>query len=150
MQALVSSGFSVFQTGEHKSLCAIAFGHFVSQGVKSSGKVVYVTATVPYLLLTILLVRGLLLPGALDGIRFYVTPDFNKLQEFQVGLSSCYFLKCFPSDDDLAVELTFVLLQVWGEACLQIFYSLGPAWGGLITFASYNKFHNNCMRFGVS
>jgi len=39
------------------------------KGVKSSGKVVWITATMPYVLLTILLVRGLLLPGAMTGIE---------------------------------------------------------------------------------
>ncbi|PVD20756.1 hypothetical protein C0Q70_18917 [Pomacea canaliculata] len=39
--------------------------------------------------------------------------------------------------------------KVWIEACLQVFYSLGPAWGGLITMASFNKFHNNCFRDAV-
>ena len=54
------------------------------KGIKSSGKVVYVTATAPYIFLTLLLIRGALLPGAADGILFYVRPDFNRLLEFKV------------------------------------------------------------------
>jgi solute carrier family 6 noradrenalin transporter-like protein 2 len=45
---------------------------FVLQGVKSSGKVVWLTATMPYVVLTILLMRGLMLDGAASGIHFYL------------------------------------------------------------------------------
>ncbi|XP_014677035.1 PREDICTED: sodium- and chloride-dependent glycine transporter 1-like [Priapulus caudatus] len=38
------------------------------------------------------------------------------------------------------------IFQVWGDAAVQIFFALSPAWGGLITLASYNKFHNNCYK----
>lgn len=39
-----------------------------------SFKAVYVTATFPYLVLTIFLVRGLTLPGATDGLQYLFTP----------------------------------------------------------------------------
>ncbi|ELW64326.1 Sodium-dependent proline transporter [Tupaia chinensis] len=90
----------------------------ILKGVKSSGKVVYFTATFPYLILLMLLVRGVTLPGAWKGIQFYLTPQFHHL------LSS----------------------KVWIEAALQIFYSLGVGFGGLLTFASYNTFHQNIYR----
>ncbi|XP_062616935.1 sodium- and chloride-dependent glycine transporter 2-like [Saccostrea cucullata] len=54
------------------------------KGVKSLGKVVYVTATLPYLLLTVILIKGLTLPGATDGILFYIKPDFKKLANVQL------------------------------------------------------------------
>ena len=31
----------------------------------------------PYILLLILLVRGLMLPGALDGLHYYLVPQFE-------------------------------------------------------------------------
>lgn len=91
------------------------------KGIKSVGKVVYVTALLPYVLLTVFLVKGLTLPGAVDGILFYIKPDFARLLNG----------------------------QVWMQAAVQVFYSLGPAWGGLITMASYNKFNNNCLRDAI-
>ena len=49
-----------------------------------SNQVVYVTAVLPYILLVILFIRGLTLPGAGDGIMFYLNPDFNRLLDSQV------------------------------------------------------------------
>ena len=47
-------------------------------------QVVYVTATMPYLFLTIILVRGLTLDGSLDGVLYFVRPDFQKLAKYEV------------------------------------------------------------------
>ena len=84
-------------------------------------QVSYFTALFPYVVLTILLIRGLLLPGSLKGILYYVNPDFKHLKN--------------P--------------VVWVEAATQIFFSLSVCNGNLITMSSYNKFKNNCLRWLV-
>ena len=63
-------------------------------------QVVYFTATAPYVLLLILLIRGLTLPGALKGIMFYVTPVWSKLLDGQViflGIPPIYSIKRRPA-----------------------------------------------------
>uniref|UniRef100_A0A673XM92 Transporter n=1 Tax=Salmo trutta TaxID=8032 RepID=A0A673XM92_SALTR len=90
----------------------------VWKGVKSTGKVVYFTATFPYLMLVVLLVRGLTLPGAIDGIKFYLYPDPARLTD--------------P--------------QVWMDAGTQIFYSYAICIGCLTALGSYNKYDNNCYK----
>ncbi|KAJ1203926.1 hypothetical protein NDU88_007707 [Pleurodeles waltl] len=91
------------------------------KGVKTSGKVVWITATMPYFVLTALLVRGVTLPGAIDGIKAYLSVDFYRLCE----------------------------ASVWIDAATQICFSLGIGFGVLIAFSSYNKFSNNCYRDAI-
>ena len=88
------------------------------RGIRSTGKVVWVTSTLPYLLLLILLIQTVQLEGAMEGIRYYLTPQWDRLLD--------------P--------------MVWGDAAQQIFYSLGLAFGSLMTMASYNRFRNNIAR----
>lgn len=42
---------------------------------------VWVTATMPYLVLFILLIRGCMLDGAWLGIKYYITPVWGRLAE---------------------------------------------------------------------
>jgi len=96
----------------------VFIGFSIIKGVKSSGKTMYVTATLPYAVLTLLLVKGLTLPGAGQGILFFIKPEMGKIFE--------------PS--------------IWKDAVTQIFYSLSVSWGGLLTLSSYNPFRNNVYR----
>lgn len=51
-------------------------------------QVVYFTAVFPYFILLALLINNVQLPGATDGILYFVTPVWDKLFEVKVRLSS--------------------------------------------------------------
>ncbi len=48
-------------------------------------QVVYITATFPFVMLIVLLIRGVTLPGAAAGIKFYLYPDLARLKDPEVG-----------------------------------------------------------------
>lgn len=52
--------------------------------VYSMLQVVYFTALFPYVLLIVLLIRGLTLPGAFDGIRYYISPNLSRIGDSEV------------------------------------------------------------------
>lgn len=60
-------------------VCAI-----IIKGVKSAGKASYFLAIFPYIVLIILLIRAVTLPGAVDGILYFITPQFDKLLSAKV------------------------------------------------------------------
>lgn len=49
------------------------------KGAGVIGKVAVWTVTIPWALLVVLLIRGVTLPGAVDGLNYYLAPDFALL-----------------------------------------------------------------------
>lgn len=81
------------------------------KGVHRIGKIVAITVPLPTILLILLTIRGLTLPGAIEGISYYLTPNFSRLLD----------------------------VNVWLAAYAQVFFSLGVAQGIMITYASFLK-----------
>ncbi len=79
------------------------------KGPKTVGKVVYFTVIIPWIILLVLVIRGVTLPGALEGLKFYLTPKFSALLNY----------------------------KVWLAAYSQVFYSLTIGFGVQITYASF-------------
>lgn len=50
-------------------------------------QVVYFTASFPYLLLLIVFIRGVTLPGAWEGLRYYLTPDIRMITKPDVRIN---------------------------------------------------------------
>ena len=93
-------------------------------------KVVYFTATFPYLILLILLIMSVTLPGAANGIHYLFVPNagtWHKLADFQVVI----FCLSFGRQSNA--------FKVWRKAAGQVFFSLGISWGGIVMFGSYNR-----------
>lgn len=91
------------------------------RGIQTIGKIVYFTALFPYVILTALLIQGVTLDGADEGVLWYIMPNFSTLKD----------------------------AKIWVDAASQIFYSLGIGCGSLVTLASYSNFSNNCHRDAI-
>ena len=70
-------------------------------------QVVYITATAPYILLTIIFIRGLTLEGSVDGIKHYLSLDFGRLADYQVQ-------ECTYSADAITWQCSYsVFILIW-------------------------------------
>nr|XP_037273067.1 sodium-dependent nutrient amino acid transporter 1-like [Rhipicephalus microplus] len=87
----------------------------VRRGIRSSGKVAFLTVLLPVLMMAALLIRGTTLTGISFGIAYYLLPKWHRLLEY----------------------------EVWQKAAEQVLISLGLAQGMVITMGSYNEFSNN-------
>jgi len=120
----VSSGIDDFQgmNWELFGYLVLAWtivGACVYRGAKSTGKAAYVTATFPLIVLVALVIRGVTLPGAVEGLKYYAIPKLDKLIE--------------P--------------ETWMAAASQILFSFSLCQGALTSLGSYNKWSFNSIRW---
>ncbi|XP_055346051.1 sodium- and chloride-dependent glycine transporter 2-like [Paramacrobiotus metropolitanus] len=110
-------GINWFLTANLAGVSLLVFLSLV-KGIKSAGKVVYVTSTLPFIVLIILLGIGVAQENSVEGILYFITPQFSKLLK----------------------------INTWRDAAEQMFYSLSVGFGSLVTLGSYNQRNNNCYQ----
>ncbi|CAD5122198.1 DgyrCDS10644 [Dimorphilus gyrociliatus] len=88
------------------------------KGIRVYGKVAYFTIFIKIVLLLLVLIRGLTLDGAKEGLDILSRFDVEELKS----------------------------ASLWGDAAEQIFFSLNIGLGSLISLASYNRFHYNIIK----
>uniref|UniRef100_A0AC34GWJ0 Uncharacterized protein n=1 Tax=Panagrolaimus sp. ES5 TaxID=591445 RepID=A0AC34GWJ0_9BILA len=88
--------------------------------VHTMNRIVYVTATLPLLILAILFARVIHLPGAWEGINL-LYPTFDRIME----------------------------KSVWQNAVKLIFFDMQVGVGVLISISKHNRFHTNVFRDAV-
>lgn len=91
------------------------------KGIKSVSKVVTLTMPLPIILLVVLVARVVTLPGAGDGIAYYLKPNWAAIL-----------------DPD-----------VWSAAMSQIFFTLSLAFGVMIAYASYKHEESDIAKNAV-
>uniref|UniRef100_A0A671SB52 Transporter n=1 Tax=Sinocyclocheilus anshuiensis TaxID=1608454 RepID=A0A671SB52_9TELE len=119
---------SIDQSGEFNPImtgCLLAAWALVClamiKGIKSSAKVMYFSSVFPYAVLICFLIRGVMLDGAVEGIKYMFYPKLEIWGE----------------------------VQVWRQAATQVFFALGLGYGSVIAYSSYNPVHNNCHRDAI-
>ncbi len=98
----------------------------IFRGVKLVGKIVWLTVPLPWLMLLVLTVNGLMLPGSIKGLAYYLNPDWSQLAN----------------------------ATTWQYAFGQAFFSLSLAFGVMITYASFlhrrSDINNNAAIIGLA
>jgi NSS family neurotransmitter:Na+ symporter len=89
----------------------------VARGIERASKILM---PLLFVLLFALMLRSLTLPGAIEGVKYYLTPDFSKIT-------------------------SKVVLSALGQA----FFSLAVGWGILITYGSYLPKNENIVSSGL-
>jgi NSS family neurotransmitter:Na+ symporter len=99
-------------------LCILIVYKGVRSGIERWSKILMPTL---FVILLVLIIRGLTLPGAIEGVRFYLSPDFSKIT---------------PQSMLVALGLAF--------------FSLSLGMGAIITYGSYLKKNQNIFLSTIS
>uniref|UniRef100_A0A8D2DBI2 Solute carrier family 6 member 16 n=1 Tax=Sciurus vulgaris TaxID=55149 RepID=A0A8D2DBI2_SCIVU len=97
------------------SWCLI--GAFITNGLKSIGKVMYILVLLPYFILFCFLIRSLLLEGAIYGLQHLLVSKVSALYN----------------------------IHVWSLAGSQVLFQLGLGFGPIVSLASHMPQSNNCL-----
>jgi solute carrier family 6 (neurotransmitter transporter, GABA) member 1 len=106
-----SKGNIIWNTWIWSALIWICIFFSLFKGVNLLGKIVYVTLGIPFLMLIVLVTRGITLENASRGIHYYV---------------GVWRLEVLGEP------------SIWQDAVGQIFFSIGAGFGVFTTYASYN------------
>ncbi|ESO88412.1 hypothetical protein LOTGIDRAFT_92276, partial [Lottia gigantea] len=99
----------------------VVVGVAVYWGRISVGKVAYVTGTLPAVLFLAIFSGVITLPGAVSGVKMFLTPKWQVLGK--------------P--------------QIWLDGVLIVLTSMGCGTGGIINLSGYCHFHSGCFRNAV-
>ncbi|HRJ31279.1 MAG TPA: sodium-dependent transporter [Cyclobacteriaceae bacterium] len=89
----------------------------VSGGIEKASKILM---PILFILIVLVIFRSITLPGAMEGVKYYLTPDFSKINGNTI-------------------------LAALGQA----FFSLSIGWGIMITYGSYLPKSNNIISSGL-
>lgn len=91
-------------------------------GIKGLSKILLITVPVPLILLIVMAVRGLSLPGGVDGVKYFLIPKPEKLLD----------------------------INVWSAAASQMLLALSLGMGQMVAYASMRKDSSKIMKSGLS
>lgn len=93
----------------------------LGRGIKLLSKILLITVPIPFLIIVILAVRSSSFPGGMEGIKYFLTPDSNKLFS----------------------------INVWTAAASQVILSLSLGMGQMVAYSSMKKGSSKTLRSGL-
>lgn len=90
----------------------------IKNGAKTSGRIIVITASTPFVIFFFLVVRGLFLSGAFDGIVFLFRPKWHMLWDY----------------------------KIWIDATTQVFYQLSIGMGSITNLSTSKARREDIMQ----